>query len=187
MSMPPAHLRVGWDYERYNAAMMKALADENDWVVYQRQLRAARKSGGAVAAPDYPEEAVRRVQLRVDARAEAPTKEEEADVAAPTENPTLARLRLGVQGGPRPRLSRDEHEVVVRAAALRAKRTGAQLVRARSQLEHPLLDAPTRAALADRVAELEAQRASDEARHLHADAVLRRLDARIASLVAGAA
>ena len=184
MGMPPAHLRVGWDYERYNAAMMEALADVPEWVAYQRQLRAARKSGGAVAAPDYPEAAVRRVQMHVDARAEAPT---EAPVAAPTENPTLARLRLGVQEGSRMRLSRDEHEVVVRAAALRAKRTGAQLVHARSQLQHPLLDAPTRAALADRVAELEAQRASDEARHLHADAVLRRLDARIATLVAGAA
>lgn len=71
MGMPPVKLKSTWNYERYNDAMMAALAEEPEWVAYKRALDAARASGSAVAMPSYPEAVVRRVQERVDEAATA--------------------------------------------------------------------------------------------------------------------
>ena len=70
--MPPDNLKSTWSYERYNAAMMEALAEEPEWVAYKRALAAARASSGRdVALPAYPEEVVRDVQQRVNEAATA--------------------------------------------------------------------------------------------------------------------
>ena len=71
MGMPPAMLKSGWNFERYNAAMMEALGAEPEWTAYKKALDAVRKGAVDGPPPQYPEALVRRVQERVDEAATA--------------------------------------------------------------------------------------------------------------------